>query len=85
MDKMTFTPAPIGLPPDAKYGHIRVSVAHHNAIARLARKCNISERKVSDLLLAFALKRVSLIEKPLYEMELRDINEDEEATADENQ
>lgn len=86
MDKLIFKERTPDLPAtNDKYAHVRVSPKHYNAIAVISRKCNISLREVTDELVSFALKRVDLIERPLYEMRLKDINEDEEVKPDEDQ
>lgn len=78
MDKLIFERKA----PDQKapqYAHVRVSVKHWKEVTRIAEACNLSIRQVSDALLAFALERVQLEERPLYKMNQNDIGEDVEA------
>lgn len=61
--------------PSAEQGLIRCSAKNVTQIDRIAHACSESRRAVIDRLLEFALARVRLIERPLYEMEIQDIGE----------
>ena len=83
MDKLI-----LGIPkPDPAvklYAHVRCSAEHLAEIERIGRLCTLNNRKVVDALLAFAIKRVKLTERKLYDLEIADLGEDEEA-GDEDQ
>lgn len=82
MDNLNMVKAEEAKTAPALYAHIRCSVEQFNEIERIARLCNMNKRKVCDELLAFALRRVKLIERPLYDLELHDL---EDKANDENQ
>lgn len=78
MDKLIFERKP-DEQKTPQYAHVRVSVKHWKEVGQIAEACNLSIRQVSDALLAFALERVTLEERPLYKMNQDDIGEDAEA------
>lgn len=78
MDKLNIGKPEAPQPAQPLYAHIRCSVAQFAEIERIAQLCNLNKRKVCDALLEFALKRVNLIERPLYDLELRDLGESDD-------
>lgn len=78
MDKLNIGKPEAPQPTSPLYAHIRCSTAQFTEIERISRVCNLNRRKVCDALLEFALKRVNLIERPLYDLEIRDLGEDAE-------
>ena len=80
MDNLHFVKSAKGEAPKKLYAHVRISVEHYDAIQEIVSKChNLNNRQVADALIAFALKRVKLIERPLYDLGFDDIGEDVEA------
>ena len=67
MDNLIIAPVP-PKGPKYQYGRVRCHIDHLTEIERIAHACNPSIREVTDMLLGFALKRVKLVERPLYEL-----------------
>lgn len=72
--------------PKYQYAHVRCNVMNFAEIERIAHACNLNNREVTDMLLSFALKRVKLIERPLYELGFQELGSNDAAEAeDENE
>ena len=76
MDKLLIGKPEAKQPTQPLYIHVKCS--HFAEIERISHVCNLNKRKVCDVLLDFALKRVNLVERPLFDLELKDMGEDAE-------
>lgn len=79
VDELVIVPVP-RTPPKGQYAHVRCSAANFAEVERLAHLCNMNNRVIVDMLMDFAIKRVKLIERPLYEMGFQELGEDDEGT-----
>ena len=78
MDKLVISRPEAIKKPLKVYAHIRCSPENLSAIEGIAHQCNLNNHKVCDALLDFALKRVKLVERPLFDLELQDLEQDDE-------